>query len=127
MLLQRMLEIKAEAKVAWLKNADPHLAVATLMAGGEIKAAMVGGLCVLYSSGAPWYSHKRILHETGIVRLYPGGKLTDVLSYLESEAELVGACTVVLGTAASHRSVALQRLYQNAGYTFNDTVLVKLI
>lgn len=127
--LEVLRAAKAVSTKAWVKHADYDSGKAYLYATlrGETGASafMVGGFLVVLRPAVSWETGQLRLVEEVMLRVGPGGTLSDVIAFAEQMARRVEAKAVVFGTAFSDRDEILSAAYQRHGYREEARLLYK--
>lgn len=72
----------------------------------EGNAYIVGGYFVLAEAVSPWYSDVRVLQESLVMRVYPGGNALDVAKALQDIAARLGCSWVATGDMGKYQLMA---------------------
>lgn len=113
------------ANKLWFKGVDPEY-VLTQILQGHVKAALLEHYLVVFDIGGVWYNPELLyVEERLVLAVSPGGRLSDVTTFLEELARLNGAEYVGVGTALAHNDEALSRMYSAEGYQPSGITLTK--
>ena len=123
---------KESSTKQWIKQTNREPARLYLL---ETVAGRTGASAFVVNDGMLLVLRPHILWETGALRLTeevmmrigPGGSLSNVIEVAEHFARKIGATSVVFGTAFSDRDAALSAAYQRHGYREEARLLYKEI
>ena len=87
----------------------------------------IGGMFFMFRVVYSWQKGATVLVEELVLRLAPGGGLSEVTTVAEAMAKELGCVGVVFGTAFSDRDEALSAAYQRLGYQEEARLLYKEI